>query len=324
MSVTVYPRSAWTSTAPGFPRYSGRKITPSQVTHLRLHYPGDGNHTRAHYTRAQSEQALRNYRSFHVNTRRWADIGYPLAVDQSGRAWVAAGTTHAAAHSATGARPNENWHSLAILLIIGNNERPSAAMIATVNAIWAGLLDGSLGLGRFPNMRTVTAHNDVPGASTRCAGPQVDALLRQGAFDASKATRTPTTGEDWLSMPSNEDLEKIARAVWSYRNDKLETSDAYMILRRIRDRAQETRDLVAEIHTGDNRIRLTGAAASMFDDTWRAGALDGYAAMGGFQTEDRLITALAKELDTSTDTILAAISRVLEDDDGDGSGVEHL
>lgn len=195
----LYPRSSWTATAPGFTRYPGRLITPSRVSHLRLHYPGDGAHTRAHYTREQSEQALRNYRAFHINTRGWADIGYPLAVDMSGRAFVAAGTTHAAAHSATSIRPNENWHSLAFLLIIGNNEKPSPAMIATVNELWAGLLDGSLGLGEFPNMLTVTAHRDVPGATTRCAGDQVAQLLRDKAFRASRtspeapAPTAPTT-----------------------------------------------------------------------------------------------------------------------------------
>ncbi len=196
MSVKVFPRSEWTSTNPGFPRYSGRKINPLAVTHFRLHYPGDGNHERRHYNKGQSEQALRNYRDFHIRKRGWADIGYPLAADQSGRAWVAAGTSHAAAHSATSLRKNENWHSLAMLLMIGNNEPLTDALVETINGVWAGLIDGSLGLGKFPNMLTITAHNDVPGASTRCAGPQVDRLLAQGAFRPSAVSASPAPETD--------------------------------------------------------------------------------------------------------------------------------
>lgn len=178
MSLEPLPRSSWTSTKPGFPRYPGRRIKQSRVVAERIHYPGDGNRTREGLSLEQVAALLRGYRNYHVGTRGWADIGYVDAVDQAGRAYVLAGYTHAAAHSATGARPNENYHSLGTLFVIGNNERPTQAMIDT----YRQLRDYHRRIG-FTNLSTLTDHSGVPGASTSCAGPHVRELIRAGAFD---------------------------------------------------------------------------------------------------------------------------------------------
>lgn len=255
--VSILPRSAWTSTNPGFPNWASRLIKPGEVTHLRLHYPGDGTKSRAGLSQSQVASLLRSYREYHVGTRGWADIGYPYAVDQAGRAWTLAGHTHAAAHSATSSRPNENMRSMAFLLVLGDNEKPSSAMISTVNRLWGFLLNDP-----FPNMRTVTDHSQVPGATTRCAGPQVRVLLSQKAFK-------PITEGNWIDMASP---EEVASAVWGYSNPNLEKRDAYALLRSINANSgpiteEEIRRFWVHNHPSDPSTDMRGYMVSTYRKT---------------------------------------------------------
>lgn len=170
------PRSAWTDTEPGFPNWPERKINPNDVWGNVLHYPAAGNRSFAGLSKKEIARWLNIWRDYHVNTRGWADIGYPVAVDQEGREWWAAGDEYAAAHSATKTFGNANQQLMAILLILGDNEKPSDAMVAAVNrrlAAWRK---------KFPNMRFILGHQEVPGASTRCPGPEAMRLLNSGSF----------------------------------------------------------------------------------------------------------------------------------------------
>lgn len=168
---TIQPRSVWTSTKEGF----SHVLRPANVIGAVIHYPGDGNVTYAGRGVAHEKGLLRAYRNYHVGSRGWADIGYNLAIGQSGTAYWAAGKKKAA-HCASSANPLANAKYFGILLILGNNERPSDAMIATLNEV--------LNLVRtwYPKATALLGHRQVYGASTACPGNVIMGLIGRGVI----------------------------------------------------------------------------------------------------------------------------------------------
>lgn len=165
--VTYVPRSAWTSTSPG-----GAILTGRQLVGTTCHYPASGNVTLADLTFEQVASRLRGWRSFHVNTRGWSDIGYQVAVDGQGRLWDLRGIGRVPAASASKANPDANLEYGACLWIIGNSENPTPAAIAAYQHWrWTRWLD------RFPHADAILGHGQVPGASTLCPGSRVRALI---------------------------------------------------------------------------------------------------------------------------------------------------
>lgn len=175
----IQPRSEWTATKEGF----SYALRPDTVTGFAIHYPGIGNVTTAGRSDDWAKQQLRNYRAYHVNTRGWADIGYNIAISQNGTAWWAAGKKKAA-HCASKSNPTANARHVGILLIIGNSERPTAAMVTTLNRVIAEVQ------AEFPGARTILGHREVPGASTACPGDVVIAMIH----DKTIRPATPPTG----------------------------------------------------------------------------------------------------------------------------------
>lgn len=176
----ILPRSEWTDSAPGFPKFPGRKIDPSSVWGLVLHWPGDGGRNYASLTKEQVRAMINRYRTYHVEVREWADIGYPYVIDMAGRIWLAAGTSHAAAHSASDAYPTANSELMAALLLIGEDETPSPEMVESV--VW---LNAFLRSNQFPNMTQLLGHQQVRGASTQCPGKHVMEYINRGAFSVA-------------------------------------------------------------------------------------------------------------------------------------------
>ena len=192
---TILPRSEWTDT-PGdaFGNVTpDRTITPSEVEWFAIHWPGDGGRNYNDLTKAQVAEKIRGYHRFHTESRGWADIGYPFIVDMAGRIWEGAGTKYAAAHSASTAYPMANQEGMAVLLLIGENERPSTAMVASVNDLQAHLRES------FPNMAVTLGHQQVRGASTQCPGPHVMAVM---ADFTGQTSTTPPPKEPPVSRPT--------------------------------------------------------------------------------------------------------------------------
>ncbi|ANC31421.1 N-acetylmuramoyl-L-alanine amidase [Isoptericola dokdonensis] len=164
---TILPRSAWTSTKPGWWR------TPPYVDAegIACHWPASG---KIGTSKSAVAAALRGWRHYHVYTRGWADIGYNYAVDQAGRIWELAGK-RTAAHAASSANPDANAELYGVLFVVGQGEAVSAKAIAAFRSLRAEL--GS----KLP----VMGHQQVPGASTACPGPSVMAAVRSGALTAS-------------------------------------------------------------------------------------------------------------------------------------------
>lgn len=195
--MSILPRSTWTSTPFGFARFPGRKLKASAIRALIVHWPGSaGEKPNPSPSLEASCARLRGYRNYHVRSRGWADIGYPYAIDQAGRIFEAAGSTHAAAHSATPTYKRANHENLAVLLMLAPGEEPTPAMVAAIVELRADLRK------HFQNMTGLMGHQQVRGAATTCPGPAAMALIRSGALDrasgvsASPDTDTPDTDED--------------------------------------------------------------------------------------------------------------------------------
>jgi hypothetical protein len=187
MSVTVLPRSAWTSAAPG-----GSAIGKPKVVGVAVHYPGDGKVTYQALTQAQAAAKFTAYRNYHVNTRGWLDIGYNYGVDQSGRVWSLRGDRvggHAAPYNST---------YLGVLLLVGNAEAPTAACVA---AFWG--LVAHLKAAGFSNIASVVGHGELKGLTepTACPGKVVMPAIR-AAQETPSPTPTPAPSAPSATAPA--------------------------------------------------------------------------------------------------------------------------
>lgn len=197
----LLPRSTWTGEAFGFPEWPDRKITPSEVIGVVGHYPAAGSITFGpDVSLEESIERIRSYWRYHTQTRGWADIGYPVLIDQAGRRFMGAGFSHGAAHSATDLVPDANQKLMAICFIVGNGEKPSPAAIKAANDQideWRAM---------FPNLRYFIGHKEVPGASTACPGRVMDVigqfdLERPGPYAVSPVVGRVTSNWGWRVHP---------------------------------------------------------------------------------------------------------------------------
>jgi len=199
--MTLYlPRSAWTSTAA-----AGVTLTGDRLLGVAVHWPGTTSDTIGDPGQAGIAERLRHYRDYHVNTRGWSDIGYNLAIDQAGRVWMLRTTSwrgnRVGAHCASASNPDANREYVGVLLLLGDREPPTPAMIgAFVHWRRNHFLTG------WPGRGDLRGHGDVAGAQTACPGPYARAALPQLA---DKVPAPPPPSEDDVS---NTQTELIAAA----------------------------------------------------------------------------------------------------------------
>lgn len=185
--VTILPRSAWISTPN---RRAGRDLKPSEVTAIALHYPATGATRHLGESKAKTAERLREWRALHVRApRSWADMGYNYAVDQAGRIWDLTGLNRGA-HAGTA---KANRESVGVLLIVGDSEAPSPAMIQAVRDLRSWVLT------KLPKAKAVRPHSSYVG--TGCPGDRVRALIASGAFTGQAPKPDPKPDADtvrWL------------------------------------------------------------------------------------------------------------------------------
>lgn len=200
----ILPRSTWTSTAKGFTRISSRRLSPANIEWLIPHYPAMGNITiGSSPSLASSAARLRGWRNLHVRTNGWADLGYPYAIDQAGRIFEAAGDTHAGAHTV-----GYNFRGLAVLFIVGNNERPTAKARASFRA-----LGRHLRKQKFKNMRTdARGHQQFPGNATSCPGKPIMRDIKNNVLDFGGTGSTPASSGGSYTVRAGDTLSAIASA----------------------------------------------------------------------------------------------------------------
>lgn len=167
----IIPRSRWTRTKSSAPAARGDSITG-----VALHYPGTPG-TIGHEDEAKTAARLEGYRRQHVNVNGWKDIAYNVAVDQRGNLWTLRGVSRQSGANGTSAANRSHG---AILLLVGNSEEPSAAMIGAV--LYAvRLWDARYGVS------VIRPHSYF--VSTACPGKPVRRLLNDGRTFYLKTAR---------------------------------------------------------------------------------------------------------------------------------------
>jgi len=204
------PRSAWANSTW---KRGGATLTAGggPLEGVSVHYPGDGNVTYRNLSRSQVRDLLRAYRNYHVNVKRWSDIGYQVAGDQSGRVWDLRGIDRVPAASASPANRDANLEHGAFLFVVGNSEAPTAALIEAFQE-WRH----TRWLKMWPKATKITPHGLVPGARTACPGSKIKGLAANGTL-----ARRPGGGTSPPTIPSV-DLSKLREAA---RVDPPRTSD---------------------------------------------------------------------------------------------------
>lgn len=176
----VLSRSKWTSSRNG---RAGRPLRASGMLGIALHYPASGNVSFGRLSQAAVAAKLRGWRNYHINGNGWADIGYNFAIDQKGRVWDLTSWNVGAHAGSVG-----NTRYVGILLVLGNNEQPSSAMIRAIKGFRTKTV-----LKRYPRATRIKGHQQVPGNSTACPGRPVMALIRSGKLAGKpKATKKST------------------------------------------------------------------------------------------------------------------------------------
>lgn len=198
--MTVYlPRDAWTSASRG-----GAVLTGAKLVGVSIHYPAAGSISLAGASLDSVIRRLQGYRSFHVNTRGWSDIGYQVCIDQAGRVWELRGIDRVPAASASASNPDANHEWGACLFLVGNNEPPTTAAIQAFRD-WRT----HHWLKRWPHATEIRGHGKVPGAQTACPGKHLLALIANGTLAGQPRPEQP---KDWFDMATLADLRAAVRA----------------------------------------------------------------------------------------------------------------
>lgn len=116
---------------------------------------------------------LRSTQAFHMGPQRgWADIGYSFAVDSHGRIYELRGWMVAGAHT-----PNYNSTSHGILLVLGEGQSPTPAM---VNAVRSFIAEHN----RRHGVGYIRPHSAAK--ATQCPGDELRAMIARGELDPAK------------------------------------------------------------------------------------------------------------------------------------------
>ena len=176
--MAYYSRSAWTSAGKGGTRLAGSGRT---MTTIFVHYPGQRSAI-GRASIASTKNRLEGYRRQHKNVNGWADIAYNVAVDQSGNVWELRGIDR---QSGANGGTASNRSGQAILVLVGNSEKPTAECIA-------GIKDAVRRIRKVhPKASRIRGHQQSPDASTACPGAKLMGLVRSGALEPGTPSSKP-------------------------------------------------------------------------------------------------------------------------------------
>lgn len=198
----------------GWPVSAAKKANPQLG--VVLHYDGLGQNllTKTHN---ECTRYWKSVRSYHVNRRGWADIGYSYGVCPHGIAFEGRGDKRVQA-----AQEGANSSYYSVSLMLGEGEKPTDKQIATCKDLIDYLHK------EYGNSKTVKGHKDFN--STDCPGTIIYQLIRDGVFSSvskpsdieliqealNKAGRTPKLEIDGVYGPLTTNAVK-----WFQRKNKL-------------------------------------------------------------------------------------------------------
>ena len=198
--MAYYSRSSWTSAGKGGTALKG---TGRTMTTIYIHYPGSGG-TIGKASVASTKSRLEGYRRQHKNGNGWADIAYNVAVDQSGNVWELRGIDR---QSGANGGTASNRSGQAILVLVGNNEAPTAECVA-------GIKDAVRRIRAVhPKAKTIRGHQQSPDASTACPGAHLMKLVRSGGLEPGASVPSVPAGGASAPRPSKPAVTKGGKLV---------------------------------------------------------------------------------------------------------------
>ena len=199
--MAYYSRSSWTSAGKGGTVLKG---TGRTMTTIYIHYPGSGG-TIGRASVASTKSRLEGYRRQHKNVNGWADIAYNVAVDQSGNVWELRGIDR---QSGANGGTASNRSGQAILVLVGNNEKPTAECVA-------GIKDAVRRIRKVhPKASRIRGHQQSPDASTACPGAHLMGLVRSGGLEPGSTASVPSGGASAPAKPAVKGGKLVVDGRW--------------------------------------------------------------------------------------------------------------
>jgi hypothetical protein len=181
-------RSAWTRSGPV------KVPTPFDALSLKgvaVHYTGSTSPLGSTATLSQSAARLQAERKDHVDSRKWNDIAYNYAIDQSGRVFELRGVN---ARSAANGDEIRNKHYGAVTFLIGVGDTPTPAALQAFKdwhtQVW---------LKKWPFAKGVVGHRDL--YNTQCPGDALYHLLNFLSQPVQPSTAQPVKGNAVSTTP---------------------------------------------------------------------------------------------------------------------------
>ena len=166
----ILSRQEWATEPPN----QARVLALGDVKWITIHHEG-APVTRSEISRSETAQLLDRLRSYHVQARGWADIGYHYIIDPAGRVWEGRPASLRGAHVR-----DHNENNLGVMLL-GNFElqSPSQAQLETLPR-----LVRKLRWDHGVPERAMKSHREW--VATACPGkhlqPRFEAMRSEGAF----------------------------------------------------------------------------------------------------------------------------------------------
>jgi hypothetical protein len=205
-------------------QYRANTVAPSARVGVSYHYPGASSWTITPASdHARCLTYIRAWQRQHF-TQGWNDLGYNAVICQHARAIEGRNVDQKGSHS-----PGVNWTHYGVQLMVANDAAPTAAMYARAARLHADLT------ARSGHSLRAWGHRDDPEASTACPGDHIEAWVKSGgpltanlSNTVGRLPATPVPEEDEVTP---EDIDKIALAVWGYKNAEVNGKrDTYRLL----------------------------------------------------------------------------------------------
>jgi hypothetical protein len=211
MAITfAHQREEWQD--PAKPVYASDRFEWSDVDLFVIHYPGGDELPTGDPGDGDFARHLRASHNYYLSARGYS-YGYSVVVDWRGESWEVRGEDFECA-----ANKYVNGRSFAVQLVVDRQDPATPAQIAAVNVLYAQAC-ASAGralkiLGHWQT--TVKPYTSLTSPGTNCPGAGIFAQVQAGEFGLPKSPPpAPPDGGDEEVALSDEDVERIAHAVWT-------------------------------------------------------------------------------------------------------------
>ncbi|OWF49516.1 peptidoglycan recognition protein 1-like [Mizuhopecten yessoensis] len=136
-----------------------------------------GKHTT---TRQEGSETVRGIQNFHMNERKWADVGYNFLVGEGGHVFEARGWDRVGAHT-------KGWNAVSVAFSIMGNFDESHPDPRALKAV-LGMIQLGIEMGKISQDYKLYGHRDV--GATACPGKNLYKIIQTwDHFSKEKPTK---------------------------------------------------------------------------------------------------------------------------------------